>query len=59
MAVEDLIRMQQEVMSGFEWGDPRSKIEDTPANKRTYLNIQKDIADMDAKGIMPSFVSYD
>lgn len=51
--------MQQEVMSGFEWGDPRSKIEDTPANKRTYLNIQKDIADMDAKGIMPSFVSYD
>ena len=42
-----------EVMSGFEWGDPRSKVADNPENREAFEACQKDIARMRAVGIMP------
>ena len=54
--VEELNRIQLEVMSGFEWGDPRSKVADTPENREAFEECQVDIAKMKAAGIMPDFL---
>ena len=43
-------------MSGFEWGDPRSKVADTPENREAFEECQVDIAKMKAAGIMPDFL---
>lgn len=46
----DLIRIQQEVMSGLEWGDPRSKVAQTDENRQAWEECARDVAAMTAKG---------
>jgi len=52
-SVDDLILIQIEVMAGYEWGDPRSKVEPTDENREAFLECQQDIAQMEADGIIP------
>ena len=49
----EIIRIQQEVMSGFEWGDPRSTVDQNDANRATWEGVASDIAAMKAAGITP------
>ena len=50
---DELIRIQMEVMSGLEWGHPRSKVAPTEANRESWQECAQDIAAMRANGIMP------
>lgn len=50
---DNVIRIQMEIMSGFEWGDPRSKVADTVDNKRVWDGVARDVAAMTAAGITP------
>lgn len=53
LTTDELIRIQREVMSGFAWGDPRSKVAPTPEAHEAWDAVAADIAAMKAKGIVP------
>ena len=51
--VDELIRIQMEVTAGWEWGDPRSKVADTPDNREAWDEIGAEIRQMQADGLVP------
>ena len=50
---DELIRIQMEVMSGLEWGDPISKVAPTEENREAWQECERDIVAMRTAGIMP------
>jgi hypothetical protein len=52
-SVDDLVLIQIEVVAGYEWGDPRSRVEPTDENRKAFLECQSDIAAMAEDGFLP------
>ena len=50
---DDLARIMVEVVAGYRWGDPRSRIDRTEQNRAAYLECERDIAAMIAAGLVP------
>lgn len=48
---EVLNRMLMEILGGFAWGDPRSKMPDTDENRAGWEELAGEVADMQARGI--------
>ena len=51
--VDDLVRIQIEVVAGYLWGDPRSRVTPTDANREAFLECERDVAAMEAAGLVP------
>ena len=51
--VDDLVRIQLEVVAGYRWGDPRSRVTQTDANREAFLECERDVAAMEAVGLVP------
>ena len=48
--VEDLERMTIEITLGWEWGDPRSRVPNTPEHREKWARLAKQVADITARG---------
>ena len=48
--VEDLERMTIEITLGWSWGDPRTRVPDTPEHREKWERLAKQVADITARG---------
>lgn len=48
--VDDLERMTIEITLGWKWGDPRTRVPDTPEHREKWERLVQQVADITARG---------
>jgi hypothetical protein len=54
-STETLWQIYSEILRGYEWGSPRSKVEQTEENRKRWESLSTQIAEIVAQGGIPEF----
>jgi sugar phosphate isomerase/epimerase len=48
---EDIERILMEVLFGWDWGDPRTRVPQTAENRETWLKVAQEVVELTEAGI--------